>query len=587
VGGEPGAGATGSGAGAGARPGARAKYRGPALWIVLTPKWRGALARLRQQRATAGPKALLLALLGLAFWSGVFGVVHRVLRYFRQVEDIGDLLALKLLGLALLAFGSILLISNVITALSSFFLARDLEFLAASPVHSIRFYLAKLAETLLHSSWMVALLAVPLFTAYGIVYRGGPLYPLVVLAGFTPFLIIPAAAGTAVTLLLVRVVPARRARDLLSLIAVGALGILLLLLRLARPEQLVRPEGFRSLADFVAALEAPTSPLLPSEWATRMIMNWLLRVADPWPPLLLWGVALAGLAAGAVLHRQLYRSAFSKAQEAARGAAVGRRWTAPLRGLLGRIAPERREFLLKDARVFFRDPTQWSQLILLGVLVVVYLFNIQALPLFSGERVPASVVTLVVFLNLGLAGFVLAAIAARFVFPAVSLEGRQLWLLRSTPLDLRSMLWSKYWIGTVPLLLLAVLITVVTSVILRASPVMLAAGVGTMLVYTLAASALALAFGACFPRFETENAAQIPTSFGGLVYMMASVTLLAVVIALEAPAVLLQVRAEHAGAPMPLGPAFVAPFAAAAVLCLGAAAASLRLALGWVSRLEA
>ena len=141
------------------------KYRGPGLWIVLGPKWQAARTRLHQQRAGAGPRFLLLALLALAFWSGVFGIVYRVLRYFRGVADIGDLLSTKLLGLALLAFSSILLLSNVITALSSFFLAKYLDLLAASPLHSIRFYLAKLVETTLHSSWMVALLAVPLFAA--------------------------------------------------------------------------------------------------------------------------------------------------------------------------------------------------------------------------------------------------------------------------------------------------------------------------------------------------------------------------------------------------------------------------------------
>ena len=37
---------------------------------------------------------------------------------------------------------------------------------------------------------------------------------------------------------------------------------------------------------------------------------------------------------------------------------------------------------------------------------------------------------------------------------------------------------------------------------------------------TLALAGLALGFGTLFPQFETENAAQIPTSFGGLVFMM-------------------------------------------------------------------
>ena len=562
------------------------KYRGPGFWVVLTPKWQSALARIRRQRAEAGPRGAALALLGVVFWGTRFAIVYRVLRYFKSVADIGSLLAAKLLGLALLAFGSILLLSNLITALSSFFLAKDLDFLAASPVHSVRFYFAKLVETMLHSSWMVALLAVPILTAYGIVYDGGLLYPLVALAAFLPFLAIPAVIGSACTLLLVTVFPARRAKELLSLVAVGAAAALVLLFRFAQPEQLVRPEGFRYLAEFIAVLQAPANPLLPTEWASRTIMNWLLRVADPIPPLLLWSVAVGAAAGGAILHRAVYRTAYSKAQESDRVTAGSTRWTGWLAYALRRLPPERREFLIKDTRLFFRDPTQWGQLILLGVLVVVYLFNIRALPLFTGERIPPHVVTLVVFLNLGLAGFVLAAIAARFVFPAVSLEGRQMWLLLSSPLDLRAMFWSKYWIGTAPLLVLALAITVVTNLILRASPFMMVMSVGTMVLFTLAASALALSFGAYYPRFDTENAAQIPTSFGGLVYMMASVLLLGVIISVEARGVGAMVRREQAGLPFRFDLDVVLPLVGVALLCATVTVRSLRLALARMRRME-
>ena len=88
--------------------------------------------------------------------------------------------------------------------------------------------------------------------------------------------------------------------------------------------------------------------------------------------------------------------------------------------------------MLKELRLFFRDTTQWSQLILLAVLVVVYVFNIKYLPL-RGEGVTFFLVNVIPFLNLVLAGFVLASVAARFIFPSVSLEGRTLWLLRSSP----------------------------------------------------------------------------------------------------------------------------------------------------------
>src|SRR5204863_3033653 len=127
----------------------------PSLLRVLEPKWRTALQRLREERSRGGSgKLLILILVGLAFWVGVFAILYRILKYFRGVEDLGPLLAGKILGVVLLAFVGILVLSNVITALSSFFLAKDLDLLISAPVDWLRIYLAKLGETMLHSSWM-------------------------------------------------------------------------------------------------------------------------------------------------------------------------------------------------------------------------------------------------------------------------------------------------------------------------------------------------------------------------------------------------------------------------------------------------
>lgn len=533
---------------------------------ILAPKWRTALTRFKQGQGGSS-KALVIGTVGLVFWLAVFGVLYRVLSYFRGVEEIGPLLAGKLLSLVLLSFLSILLLSNVITALSSFFLAKDLDLLVASPTDWLNIYLAKLGETLIHSSWMVALMAVPIFSAYGVIYDGGWLFGFYSMVVLLPMLVLPAVVGSAITLILVNVFPARRTRDLLSVIAIGAAGGVVLLFRIVRPEQLARPEGFQNLLDFITVLRTPTSPLLPSEWATDALMGYLVGPLDWIPLLMLWSTAAACVVLGALLHAALYPTGFTKAQEGAERFIKGWVWRSILDPLFKPLSVAKREFVIKDLKLFFRDTTQWSQLILLGVLVVIYLFNIRALPLFTGERVPFFLVTVVSFLNLGLAGFVLSAIAARFVFPAISLEGRQMWLLRSSPLDLRALLWSKYWVGTVPLLVLALIITVFTNVILKATPFMMAVGVGTIVLLTLAISAMALGFGALYPQFETENAAQIPTSFGGLVFMMTTVALLAVVIVVEAIPVYGYLQAIYEGRPVRIDATMVAAFAGVVAIC--------------------
>ncbi|HVH08367.1 MAG TPA: hypothetical protein VM736_01090 [Gemmatimonadales bacterium] len=559
----------------------------PSLWRVLEPKWRTALQRLREERSRGGSGKLVLLLgVGTLFWLAVYWVLYAILRYFRSVEELGPLLAGKLLGLVLLSFIAILVLSNVITALSSFFLAKDLDLLVSAPVDWLRIYLAKLGETLLHSSWMVALMAVPILTAYGVIYRGGLVFVPYATLTLVPLLVLPAVAGSALTLVLVNIFPARRTRDLLSIIALGAAGGLILLLRVIRPERLASPEGFRNLLDFIAVLRTPTSPFLPSEWATRAIMTFLRGEVDPLPLLLLWTTAAAFVTVGAVLHRQLFAPGFTKAQEGAERFVRGAWWRWTVGRLLGFLPVAKREFVIKDVKLFFRDTTQWSQLILLAVLVVVYLFNIKALPLHRGEEVGFFYVTLVSFLNLGLAGFVLAAIAARFIFPAVSLEGRHMWLLRSSPLDLKALLWSKYWVGTFPLLVLALLLTGLTNVLLQVRPFMMIVGLVTIGGLTFAIAALALGFGAVYPQFETENAAQIPTSFGGLVYMMATIALLGAVLRALWTAVYAYVRAVYEGQPVVVDAWMIAWFGVAALLCAAATLFPLWVGLRRIERFE-
>lgn len=511
----------------------REELPNPSTLHLLLPKVLTAKARAASGERGNGLRWFFLALFGLGFWAFIYFMLYRLLRYFRGVQEIGPLLAGKLLGLILVGFFSILLLSNVITALSSFFLARDLDLLVSAPVDWLKLYAAKLAETLVHSSWMVVLMAVPMFAAYGVVYAGGPLFPLIVVGTFLPFLIVPAVIGSAITLVLVNVFPARRTRDILSVIAVLAAGGIVVLFRLIRPERFARPEGFRSLVDFVTLLRGPTSPMLPSEWVQRAVMSWLSGRTDLLPYYLLWSTAGAALVLGAVLHRQMYSIGFSKAQESAQRWAKSGRLSGMARRSLNVFGVVRRELLLKEVRLFFRDTTQWSQLILLGVLVLVYVFNIKFLPL-RGEGMTFFLVNVVPFLNLVLAGFVLASIAARFIFPAVSLEGRTFWLLRSSPMSMRELLWSKFWVGTLPLLILALAIVGLTDYLLKVTAFMFAVSIGSITFLTLAIGGLAIGFGTLFPQFDTENAAQIPTSFGGLVFMMTSVALIGAVVILEA-----------------------------------------------------
>jgi ABC-2 type transport system permease protein len=87
---------------------------------------------------------------------------------------------------------------------------------------------------------------------------------------------------------------------------------------------------------------------------------------------------------------------------------------------------------------------------------------------------------------------------------------------------------------------------VVTNVVLQASPFILTVTTVTMVGVTFAVTAMALGLGALYPNYDTENVAEIPTSFGGLLFMMAAVIYLAGIVVLEGWPIYLYLQANLA-----------------------------------------
>jgi len=190
--------------------------------------------------------------------------------------------------------------------------------------------------------------------------------------------------------------------------------------------------------------------------------------------------------------------------------------------------------VIKDVRIFLRDARQWSQLILLFALVVVYLFNFKALPLNKVPGITFYLENVISFLNVGLAGFVLSAVAVRFIYPAISLEGKSFWIVMSSPIELRRLIRSKFWTSLVPLLLLAEGLVILSNIFLHVTQFMMVISTVTIFLITIAIVSMGIGIGAIYPRFQVEDVAQIHSGFGGLIYMIICVTFIGLVILLEA-----------------------------------------------------
>jgi ABC-2 type transport system permease protein len=540
----------------------------PVFWAVRNRARR----RERGDTARVAVFGTIAVVVGAALFTAVGWLTLKLFEY----AELGDFLLRLGLSWLFLTFLSFLAFSGMVTALSTFFLSEDLRLLLAAPVSRDRLFHSRFAKTVGQASWMVATFLLPVALGVGVARCVGPSYYLAAVATVVPFVIIPVALGCLVTLLLVNVFPARRARDVLTLMGLLFAIALVLMLRFLRPEQLLRVESIPDVTGFFAALQSPVTPLLPSFWAGEALFAALQGQAD-WLHLgALWTTALGLTVVARMAYGRWYFDGWSKAQEARKARFTRLRIVEWASRLLPTSAAARHLFI-KDVKVFLRDTTQWSQLLLLVALMLVYLYNFRVLDL---ERIPymaETVKNVYAFVNLAMAAFVLSAVAVRFVFPAVSAEGPAFWIIRTSPVRLSAFLWSKFWTGLWPVFLLAEALTIASNEFLGSAGWLKVLGAVSIGLMTFALVGLATGMGAIYPRFNAENTTQVAGSYGGLAFMVLAVLFILAQVALLAwPSVL---YLWHQDNNLPVRPGLAVQMGVCAVLSVGLSMVTLREAM--------
>jgi ABC-2 type transport system permease protein len=475
--------------------------------------------------------------MGLAFWGGTFSIFYRVLTYFQGLEGFGDILAYKLLSMALITFFSLLVFSGILTSLSKLYLSRDLPLVHSMPVSGEKIFLSRWIESTMDSSWMVLIYSLPFFLPYGIVYQAGAFYYVTVGINLVSFCLIASSLSALIVMAVAIFLPAGRIRSVFIFLGLFLFLLLLISFRLMRPERFARPESFMTVVFYLKNLESSHSPFLPTTWFFDGLKAALSGTAANafFHSALSWSCAFTLIFVATWASNIIYFKGLSKAQTV-----PGRFFPLPHFKRKGYaffrclLPMDFRAYTIKEIKTFLRDQTQWSQVFLIGALIVIYLYNFSVLPLEKGPIKLEYLQNLVSFLNMGLAAFVLSAVSARFVFPGVSLEGDAFWIVKSSPVSIRAFLWIKFLVYFIPLLFLSELLIVVTNILLHVTPLMMTISVITIFLMVPGIVSLGIGLGAIYPDFQSENPSQSVTSPGGLIYMTLCIGFIVSVIALEA-----------------------------------------------------
>jgi ABC-2 type transport system permease protein len=463
---------------------------------------------------------------------GGFFFFRIILSYLNNIPPIGPILINRLLSLIFLALFLMTGFSDIITALSIMYLSRDLPLLHQHPIKPNSIFLDKFIQTVFYGSWAVICFGVPLYFAYGAVFNvDWYFYPIAILSNI-PFLVISAGLAVIITLLIAYFVPANRARTI-TIVLVGLVFFsVALYLRFLQTGQMLGIQGSATdLSSYLFNLRLSTTPYLPNQWLTQIFQSAAER---NYPDLLFYTALLFSTAAFIIqlciqLAGKIYHTGWIKA-----GEAVSHKYQVPstkyqksfIIHLLSSLLPlpsSIKALLIKDIKIFWRDLTQWGQLTLLVALVLVYLFNTRSFLASGGfGAIDYFWRQLIGLVNLGLTGFVLGNLAIRFVYPLISLEGRIIWVIRSSPLKLTTFFWVKFWLALLCMLVLGLGLTGLSIYLLRLDMFVATLSLATTVLIGIGITSLAMGLGAFFPTFNVENPMQLTTGIGAVLTVILS-----------------------------------------------------------------
>ncbi len=476
-------------------------------------------------------KNLMFLSVGLGMLGALYIGFYKLLSYLEGIQLIGGMFSWKLTAMLFLITFSMIIVSSIIISMTTLYYSFDLKFLFSCPLDMRVLFLDKALETVFYSSWTLMLAIFPFIIALGQVKGLDFGFYAAYIFLIIPFVMVASSGGIIFSMVLMYLFPSSRTRDIVWIMGSLSLSFVYVAFRFSKPEKLIRPDALEVVAQYINYLQAPTAQYFPSWWLTKAVMSY---ANSSWSVFFQYSIYLIALsifvyAAMTYFSKFLYMKGFSGAQEGVKF--KGNDKISFEQKIFNLDFPFKNILLLcwKDRKLFLRDARYWSQIILIGALIIVYLFSIKNLPLDGPD-----IKSLISFLNIGVAGFVVSAIGLRFIFPAISLEGNNWWLMKSFPVSIKSIMVSKLLIAGIPSILIGVVLIVFSNKFLEADAFVSVISIFTIIIISIAISIMGVGLGALFPDFKVENIHQIESSYGGFIYMACCMGYLALIVAIEA-----------------------------------------------------
>lgn len=471
-------------------------------------------------------KIVFITVFAVSLFVGLWNLFDRGFRFLDAFEGANVLILGRLFALFFFGMGSMIVVSGVVTSYATIFRSDELPFLLTRPLHIREIVLYKFGESIVLASWAFFFIIIPFVGSYTTHRELGLAFPFWTLTFSLPFIVLCSGAGVLVTLLCVRFVPTRSLVQWFALLGLTAIifGGWYLLQGPSSPEE----QSTFLLSRLIPGLRLASHPLLPSWWLSEGVLSFtrgetvrgalLLTVLVSNAAIMCHVIAALGSATFYPSWQRVLASGARRGRPLDLPRTLQRAWHLVLPRDVAAI-------VVKDLRIFLRDPMQWTQVLVFFGLLALYFTNLRS---FHYHMLEPQWKNTIAFLNVFSVSAVMCSLGSRFVYPQLSLEGQQFWIIGLAPTSMARVLTAKFLVALLNMLIIGTGLVALSTYMLDLEAAPRAVALGISVGVAMAIAGLSTGLGAIFIDLRQRNPAAIVSGFGGtlnlvlcLVYMLA------------------------------------------------------------------
>ncbi|HKZ34777.1 MAG TPA: hypothetical protein VJ179_02860 [Patescibacteria group bacterium] len=425
---------------------------------------------------------------------------------------------LYMMMVAFFLFFTLSIFSSMISGILRLFRSEESAFVLTTPSSVWGLFTYRFLEIWLVGSWALFVLGIPILFAFGDTYHTDVLYYVLSVFFLCVLSFLSTQIGVLLSVLIASIFGASSIRVLVWTIIGGAIPLSYVLSRSILPDDFssfFSADSISSMYLYLQKLAIFSFPI-PSTWLIHTLLGYVGKseVTVFVNSAKLIGLILANWLLLRWFVTKTYRRTFQWFQEgtfyaAKSDKAKGRSLPFPrfVRGVFGAL-------LEKDLIVWFRDLPELLHLFFLLLLFSFYFFVLGRVPVI--RTASPEMLSILASFHLAAGGYLLTTIALRFVFPSVSLEGKGIRFLKSSPVSMKEVFWEKFVFSLLSLLAIAGILILVEASLFSAGTVVYSVLALMTGIITITVTSIMVSLGAAFPNYSTRDTERITTTLPGI-----------------------------------------------------------------------